>query len=88
MSLYDGPPAKDFEKKETKKSCPEHDIIGSIGGWSNDRIMSATKLEMIKAVEHGLLSKVRMKIELKRRANSQYYSMFAMPDMEKKRPTF
>ena len=45
------------------------------GRWTNDRIMSSTRKELIDGVKDGMVSAVRARIELKRRGNLDYYDL-------------
>ena len=49
--------------------------VNSGGCWSNDRVRSVSKKELLAAVAEGRVSKVRAKIELRRRQNREYYDM-------------
>ena len=92
-TLYSGSPVKVFPPKKKKRGRPkvgslDNDDLRSLEGWSNERIMSASEAELNEAVKLGVVSGVRMRIELRRRNNLQYYNMMAMPDMEKSGPIF
>ena len=50
--------------------------LNSGGCWTSERIMSVPKYKLMLAVKRGKVSKVRARIELKRRANAEYYDMF------------
>ena len=52
-------------------------FVNSGGYWTNSHIMSATKEELKNAVKMGIVSKPRMRIEMRRRANSDYFDMFS-----------
>lgn len=52
----------------------------NIGAWSNDRITRATIEEIQEGVRTGSLSRIRAKIELRRRKDKELYEMFAPPE--------
>ena len=52
-------------------------LVNSGGYWSNARIMSASEKELIDAARRGIVSKARMRIELKRRKNLEYFDMLS-----------
>lgn len=51
-------------------------LVNRGGCWSNSRITSASESELKAAVKAGIVSKSRMRIELRRRENSSYYDLF------------
>lgn len=51
-------------------------LVNSGGYWSSERIMSAPKRDLIAAAKKGIVSKARMRIELRRRENASYYDLF------------
>ena len=66
-----------------KVEVPRHNwtrqshLVNGGGYWSNARIMSASEKELKDAVRRGIVSKARMRIELKRRKNSEYFDMLS-----------
>lgn len=52
-------------------------LVNSGGYWSNARIMSASEKELIDAARKGIVSKARMRIELKRRKHTEYFDMLS-----------
>ena len=70
---------KDFESlKINSDNCwtSKSSLINRGGCWSNSRITSASESELKAAVKAGIVSKARMRIELRRRENSSYYDLF------------
>ena len=49
--------------------------VNNGGCWSTARIMNASKRELIHAAKCGRVTKARVRIELERRRNSEYYDM-------------
>lgn len=60
-------------EKETKDWTRNAALVNRGGRMTNSRILEASEEELKRAVREGLLSEARMRIELNRRANTEYF---------------
>lgn len=79
---------KDGKIRKTEKEYALYDkqsIYLHVGGrWSDKHIKHANKESLMAAVKRGLVSPIRAKIELRRRANREWFD--SMPEVYHERP--
>lgn len=71
-------PCEDFHTNVTTecgKWVMDSRLLTSGGFWSSKLIMTAPKWKLKDAARRGLISKARLRIELRRRNDSEYYNM-------------